>query len=65
MTADLETIRKAYKMDENLLHELINSPEVGVDFDRTWNGVYTLIRRGGFLSCMIFPISIDPFFYSL
>ena len=47
MTEDLETIRKAYKTDEDLLHKLINSPEAGIDFDRTWNGVYTLIRCGG------------------
>ena len=47
MTVDLETIRKAYKMDEDLLNDLFNSPEAGIDFDRTWNSAYTLIRCGG------------------
>ena len=31
-------------MDEDLLHEFINPPEAGIDFDRTWNGAYTLVR---------------------
>ena len=47
MTVDFKTIRKAYKTDEDLLNELINSPEAGIDFDTTWNGAYAMKRCGG------------------
>ena len=29
------------------MHELIYSPEAGIDFDITWNGTNTFIRCGG------------------
>ena len=40
----LETMRKNYKADEDIIHELTKTPEDVVDFDRTWNGTYSFVR---------------------
>ena len=46
MSVTLETMRKDYKNDDNIINELMNTPEVVVDFDRTWNGTYSFVRCG-------------------
>ena len=38
MSVDIETMRKAYKPDEDLINKLIKMLESVVDFDRIWNG---------------------------
>ena len=42
----LETMRKNFKADEDIIHELTKTPEYVVDFDRTWNGTYSFVRCG-------------------
>ena len=44
MMTTLEKIRKNYKADEDIMHELTKTPEYVVDFDRTWNGTYSFVR---------------------
>ena len=44
MSVTLETLRKDYKSDEDIIDELIKTPEAVVDFDRTWNGKYDFVR---------------------
>ena len=46
MLTTLETMRKDYKDDADIINELTNTPEVVVDFDRTWNGKYEFVRCG-------------------
>ena len=48
MNTDLEEMRKAYKSDDDIRHKLINTAENGLNFDRTWNGVYKLLLCGDF-----------------
>ena len=38
MMTTLETMRKDYKADEDIIHELTKTLEDVVDFYRTWNG---------------------------
>ena len=45
MTA-IETMKKDYKSDEDIIDELMKTPEAVVDFDRTWNGRYEFMRCG-------------------
>ena len=40
----LETMRKNYKADEDIIHELTKTPEYVVDFDRIWNGTHSFVR---------------------
>ena len=42
----IETMRKDYKSDEDIIDELMKTPEAVVDFDRTWNGRYEFVRCG-------------------
>ena len=42
----LETMRKDYKADEDIINELIKTPELVVDFDITWNGKYEFVKCG-------------------
>ena len=37
---------KDYKSDEDIIDEMIKTPEAFVDFDRTWNGKYDFVRCG-------------------
>ena len=46
MSNTLETMRKDYKDDADIINELTNSLEAVVDFDRTWNGRYEFVRYG-------------------
>ena len=46
MTTTLETMRKDYKDDADIINELTNTPEAVVDFDRTWNGKYGFVICG-------------------
>ena len=46
MLTTLETMRKDYKDNADIINELTNAPEVVVDFDRTWNGKYEFVRCG-------------------
>ena len=46
MSMTLETMRKDYKDDADIINELTNSPEAVIDFDRTWNGKYEFVRCG-------------------
>ena len=46
MSVTLETMRKDYKSDEDIIDELMKTPEAVVDFDRTWNGRYEFVRCG-------------------
>ena len=46
MSVTLETMRKDYKNDNNIIKELMNTPEMVVYFDRTWNGTYSFVRCG-------------------
>ena len=46
MSNTLETMRKDYKDDTDIINELTNTPEAVVDFDRTWNGKYEFVRCG-------------------
>ena len=39
-------MRKDYKSDDNIVDELIKTLEKVVDFDRTWNKKYDLVRCG-------------------
>merc|ERR1711989_103278 len=40
----LETMRKNYKDDADIMNELTKGMEMVLDFDRTWNGKYEFIR---------------------
>ena len=42
----METMRKDYKSDEDIINELMKTSEAVVDFDRTWNGKYDFVRCG-------------------
>ena len=42
----LETMRKDYKDDTDIINELTNTPEAVVGIDRTWNGKYEFVRCG-------------------
>ena len=44
MSVTLETMKKDYKSDEDIINELIKTLEVFVNFDRTWNGKYDFVR---------------------
>ena len=46
MSVDLETMRKDYKPNADIVNDLIKTPEDVVDFDRTWNGAYTFVKCG-------------------
>ena len=46
MYITLETMRKDYKRDDDIIDELIKTPEVVVDFDRTRNSTYSFVRCG-------------------
>ena len=46
MSVAMEAMRKDYKSDENIIDELMKTPEAVVDFDRTWNGRYEFVRCG-------------------
>ena len=46
MSVTLETMRKDYKSDDDIIDELIDPLKVVVDFDRTWNGTYNFVRCG-------------------
>ena len=46
MSTTLETMRKDYKDDADIMNELTNSPEAVIDFDRTWNGKFEFVRCG-------------------
>ena len=55
MSVDLETMRKDYKPDADIVNNLIKTPEDVVDFDRTWNGAYTIVRCGDCNGPMCLP----------
>ena len=40
-------MRKVYKSDEDLINKLMKTRESSINFDRTWNDKYHLIRCGG------------------
>ena len=42
----LETMRRDFKSNEDIIDELMKTPEAVVDFDRTWNGRYEFVRCG-------------------
>ena len=42
----MEAMRNDYKSDEDILDELMKTPEAVIDFDRTWNGKYEFVRCG-------------------
>ena len=42
----MEAMRKDYKRDDDIIDELMKTPEAVVDFDRTWNGRYDFVRCG-------------------
>ena len=42
----MEAMRKDYKSDEDVFHELLKNTENVIDFDRTWNGKYEYVRCG-------------------
>ena len=42
----MEVMRKDYKSDEDIINELMETPEAVLDFDRTWNGIYEFVRCG-------------------
>ena len=44
MSVTLETMRKDYKNNDNMINQLMKTPEDVVDFDRTWNGTYSFVR---------------------
>ena len=46
MSVTLETMRKDYKSDEDIIDEFMKTPEVVVDFERTWNGKYEFVICG-------------------
>ena len=46
MSVTLETMRKDYKTNEDIINELLKTPEAVVDFDRKWNGKYDFVRCG-------------------
>ena len=46
MSVTLETMRKDYKNDDNIINELMKMPEVVEDFERTRNGIYSFVRCG-------------------
>ena len=46
MSVKLETMRKDYMTDENIINVLIKTLELVVDFERTWNGEYEFVRCG-------------------
>ena len=46
MSVTLQTMRKDYKSDDDIIDEIIKTREVVVDFDRTWNGKYDFVRCG-------------------
>jgi len=46
MSVAMEAMRKDYKSDEDILDELMKTPEAVVDFDRAWNGRYEFVRCG-------------------
>ena len=46
MSVTLETMRKDYKADEDIINELIKTLELVGDFDRTWNGKQEFVRCG-------------------
>ena len=46
MYVTLETMRKDYKSDEDIIDELMKTLEAILDFERTWNGKYELVRCG-------------------
>ena len=46
MMTTLETMRKEYKDEADIINGLTNSPEAVVDSDRTWNGKYEFVRCG-------------------
>ena len=46
MLKTLETMRKDYKDDTDIINELTNAQEAVVNFDRTWNGKYEFLRCG-------------------
>ena len=48
MSSDLEVMRKAYKLEDEIRHKLINAQEHRIDYDRTWNGKFTLNHCGDF-----------------
>ena len=53
MLTTLETMRKDYKDDTDIINELTNAPEAVVDFDRTWNGKYEFVRCGEYNGPML------------
>ena len=53
MNTTLETMRKDYKDDTDIINELTNTLEAVVDFDRTWNGKYEFVRCGECNSVML------------
>ena len=46
MSVALETMGKDYNNDDDIIDKLMKTPEVVVDFDRTWNGTYSFVRCG-------------------
>ena len=46
-------MRRDNKSDDDIVDELIKTPEVVVDFDRTWNGTYSFVRCGECIGPML------------
>ena len=44
MSVTTEVMGKDYKSDNDIIDELMKTPEEVVDFDRTWNGIYEFVR---------------------
>ena len=46
MPITMETLRKDYKSDKDIINEFMKTPEAVVNLDRTWNGKYDFVRCG-------------------
>ena len=55
MCVTLETMRKDYKSNDDIIVELTKTPEDVVSFDRTWNGTYSFVRCGEYNGPMLGP----------
>ena len=46
MNTELQVMRKAFRLDDDILHALTTAPEEGIRYDRTWNKNYELLHCG-------------------
>jgi len=53
MSVILETMRKDYKTNDNIVNELMKTPEDVLDFHRTWNSIYSFVRCGEYNGPML------------